>query len=168
MKKVLLVFVLVCLLVAASATTAMAYHRSFVTHLKGSNEVPPTDTHAQGAAVFHLNKDGTELRYKLIVANINNVVAAHIHLGAEGVNGPVVAALFGPAAPGGGRVNGILSQGTITAANLTGPLTGKSLNDLVEAMRAGNTYVNVHTNDGVPPPNTGPGDFPGGEIRGQL
>jgi hypothetical protein len=26
----------------------------------------------------------------------------------------------------------------------------------------------VHTNDGVPPPNTGPGDFPGGEIRGQI
>ena len=36
------------------------------------------------------------------------------------------------------------------------------------AMRAGNTYVNVHTNDGAAPPNTGPGDFPGGEVRGQL
>jgi len=35
-------------------------------------------------------------------------------------------------------------------------------------MRAGNTYVNVHTNDGVAPTNTGPGDFPGGEIRGQI
>jgi hypothetical protein len=30
------------------------------------------------------------------------------------------------------------------------------------------TYVNVHTNDGVAPTNTGPGDFPGGEVRGQL
>ena len=29
-------------------------------------------------------------------------------------------------------------------------------------------YVNVHTNDGVAPPNTGPGEFPGGELRGQL
>jgi hypothetical protein len=26
----------------------------------------------------------------------------------------------------------------------------------------------VHTNDGVPPTDTGPGDFPGGEIRGQI
>jgi hypothetical protein len=26
----------------------------------------------------------------------------------------------------------------------------------------------VHTNDGVAPPDTGPGDFPGGEIRGQI
>jgi hypothetical protein len=28
--------------------------------------------------------------------------------------------------------------------------------------------VNVHTNDGVDPINTGAGDFPGGEIRGQI
>jgi hypothetical protein len=42
------------------------------------------------------------------------------------------------------------------------------LSALVDAMRAGNTYVNVHTNDGVDPVNTGPGDFPGGEIRNQI
>jgi hypothetical protein len=35
-------------------------------------------------------------------------------------------------------------------------------------MRNGWAYVNVHTNDGIAPTNTGPGDFPGGEIRGQL
>ena len=39
---------------------------------------------------------------------------------------------------------------------------------LQAAVAAGNAYVNVHTNGGVAPPNTGPGDFPGGEIRGQL
>jgi hypothetical protein len=39
---------------------------------------------------------------------------------------------------------------------------------LLDAIRAGLTYVNAHTNDGVAPTNTGPGDFPGGEIRGQL
>ena len=32
----------------------------------------------------------------------------------------------------------------------------------------GGAYVNVHTNDGVAPPGTGPGDLPGGEIRGDL
>jgi hypothetical protein len=36
------------------------------------------------------------------------------------------------------------------------------------AIKAGNAYVNVHTSDGVDPGNTGPGDFPGGEIRGQI
>ena len=36
------------------------------------------------------------------------------------------------------------------------------------AIESGNTYINVHTDDGVAPANTGPGDFPGGEIRGQV
>ncbi|MGH7455091.1 MAG: CHRD domain-containing protein, partial [bacterium] len=81
---------------------------------------------------------------------------------------PVVAFLFGSVAPGGGRTDGVLAQGTITAANLVGPLAGHPLSDLISAMRAGNTYVNVHTNDGVGLPDTGPGDFPGGEVRGQI
>jgi len=142
--------------------------RNFVTHLSGDEEVPARDTLAQGQAIFHLSKDGTSLTYMLMVANIENVVAAHIHVGPPGVNGPVVAFLFGTVAPGGGRVDGVLAQGTITAANLIGPLTGASLEDLIEEIQSGNTYVNVHTNDGVEPPNTGPGDFPGGEIRGQI
>jgi hypothetical protein len=102
------------------------------------------------------------------VANIENVVAAHIHLGAVGVNGPVVAFLAGPFPPAGGRVDGILGQGTLTEENLVGPLEGMDFSVLVAAMRAGGTYVNVHTDDGVDPTNTGPGDFPGGEIRGQI
>jgi len=143
-------------------------NRNFVAHLSGDEEVPARDTLAQGQAIFHLSKDGSELHYKLIVANIENVVASHIHLGPAGVNGPVVAFLFGPAAPGGGRTDGVLAQGTITAADLVGPLAGHPLSDLIEAMRTGNAYVNVHTNDGVDPTNTGPGDFPGGEVRGQI
>jgi hypothetical protein len=43
-----------------------------------------------------------------------------------------------------------------------------SFADVLANIRAGNTYVNVHTNDGVDPANSGPGDFPAGEIRGQL
>jgi hypothetical protein len=39
---------------------------------------------------------------------------------------------------------------------------------VIEAMRSGNTYTNVHTNDGDSQPNEGPGYFPGGEIRGQI
>ena len=39
---------------------------------------------------------------------------------------------------------------------------------LVEAMRAGNAYVNVHTDNGTPPPNTGAGDMASGEICGQI
>jgi hypothetical protein len=48
-------------------------------------------------------------------------------------------------------------SGTITAADLTGPLAGKTMADLVAAIRAGNIYINLHTTA-----------FPAGEIRGQL
>jgi CHRD domain len=104
----------------------------------------------------------------LIVGDIDNVVAAHIHIGGVGVNGPIVAFLFGPAPAAGGRVNGVLATGTITAADLINVLAGHPLSDLVDEIESGNAYVNVHTNDGVDPANTGAGDFPGGEIRAQM
>jgi len=163
------ILVLIALLVTISTFgTASADNRNFAVHLSGDEEVPVRATLAQGQAIFHLSKDGAELHYKLIVANIENVVAAHIHVGAAGVNGPVVAFLAGPFPAGGGRTDGILAEGTITAVNLIGPLVGHPLSDLIAAMEAGGAYVNVHTNDGVAPPNTGPGDFPGGEVRGQI
>jgi hypothetical protein len=96
------------------------------------------------------------------------VVQSHIHIGAAGTNGPISVFLYGPVPAGGGRVNGVLAQGTITAADFIGPLAGLTMADLIAAMQAGNAYVNVHTNDGVAPTNTGPGDFPGGEVRGQI
>ena len=114
-----------------------------------------------------MNGDGTELRFLLAASRINNVVAAHIHIGPEGVNGPVVAFLFHPGDPGAGR-NSLLVRGTITEEDLVGPLAGQPLSALLDEMVAGNAYVNVHTDDGVAPPDTGPGDFPGGEIRGQI
>ncbi|HEX9892287.1 MAG TPA: CHRD domain-containing protein [Gemmatimonadales bacterium] len=141
---------------------------SFVAPASGGEEVPARDTRGHGTAVFHLNSDGTELEYRLIASNIENVVQAHIHLEAPGVNGPIVVFLYGLVAPGGGRTDGILAEGTITVADLTGPLTGEPFSALLDAIRAGNAYVNIHTNDGIDPPNTGPGDFPGGEVRGQI
>ena len=172
MKKIkILQIVLIVLTILV--TTSVAYASpaagvNFAVPLSGAEEVPARDTQARGVATFKLSEDGTELSYKLIVANIENVTAAHIHLGAVGVNGPVVVGLFGNVAAGGGRTDGVLAEGTITAANLTGPLAGQPLSVLIAEMEAGNTYVNVHTNDGVDPINTGPGDFPGGEIRGQI
>jgi len=142
--------------------------RHFVAHLEGGQEVPVRETNATGQTIFTLSQDETQIQYRLMVANIDNVTASHIHLGAAGVNGPVVAFLAGDFPPGGGGVQGVLGEGTITAASLTGPLAGMDFSVLVAAIRAGGVYVNVHTNDGVAPANTGPGDFPGGEIRGQL
>lgn len=149
-------------------TAAAAPPRMFVTPLSGAEEMPVRQTHGRGVAIFQLSPDGTELSYRLIASNIENVIAAHIHIGAPAVNGPVVAFLYGAVAPGGGRQNGVLATGTITAGDLVGPLQGMPFDDLVDAIASGNAYVNVHTNDGTDPTNTGAGDFPGGEIRGQL
>lgn len=142
--------------------------RNAAVPLSGDEEVPARETRARGAAIFHLSDDGTSLDYKLNVANIENVVQAHIHVGAFGVNGPVVVFLYGLVPAGGGRINGGIAAGTLRATDFIGPLAGKSMDDLLAEILAGNTYVNVHTNDGVGSPNTGPGDFPGGEIRGQI
>lgn len=130
--------------------------QSFRAHLTGDEEVPARPTNATGQTIFKLSKDGNQLSYKLIVANIENVFGAHIHVGEVGQNGGVVAFLYG----GGlidGRTSGILAEGVITADDLIGALEGQSLEDLLETMRAGSTYVNVHTTQ-----------YPGGEIRGQI
>ena len=142
--------------------------KNFVAHLTGGNEVPTHDTRAVGQIKLQLSDDGTEVAYRLISSNIDNVFMAHIHVAPAGVNGPIVVFLFGPVAPGGGRVDGVLAHGTFTAADLIGPLAGHPLSDLIAALSTGGAYANVHTNDGVAPTNTGPGDFPGGEIRGQI
>jgi hypothetical protein len=158
-------------LILALAILALASPASagsnFVATLSGGEEVPARDTAARGVATFKLRGEGSALLFKLNVANIDNVFMAHIHCGAVGVNGPIGVTLF-MEAPAGGPVNGTLAEGTITAPDLGNACGWTDLAAVLAAMRSGATYVNVHTNDGVAPPNTGPGDFPGGEIRGQI
>jgi hypothetical protein len=147
------------------------------TQLAPENEVMPagvvnTST-AVGNAIFQLSADGTELSYKLIVANIENAFMAHIHRGAPGANGGIVVWLYPSTAVqqgplGAGRIQGVIAEGTIRAENLVGALLGQPLSALLALIEGDLAYVNVHTNDGVDPTNTGPGDYPGGEIRGQL
>jgi hypothetical protein len=132
----------------------------FGTHATGAEEVPPRDTNAQGQATFKLSADGTEISYRLIVANIDDVTQAHIHMGASGANGGIVVWLFPSAPPATlipGRSQGVLAQGVITDADVIGGLAGEGVEGLLEQILAGNAYVNVHTSE-----------FPGGEIRGQL
>jgi hypothetical protein len=129
-------------------------------HLTGAEEVPPVVTSATGQASFRLSRDGQSLTYRLIVANIENVSMAHIHLAPAGQNGPVVLWLYPSGPPPQlipGMTNGVLSTGVVTSANLVGQLAGATLADLVEHIVAGNAYVNVHTSQ-----------FPAGEIRGQI
>jgi len=170
---------------AVAALTVLAtgvvasQQRNFVTSLSGAAEIPIRDTNARGAAVLMLSADGTTISYRLIASNIDNVFMAHIHLQAPGTdpgvaNGPIVVWLAPSTTPnvtlplGGGRHDGVLATGTFSAADFQDTLTGQPMSTLLTAIAEGRAYVNVHTNDGVAPTNTGPGDFPGGEIRGQL
>jgi hypothetical protein len=139
-----------------AAEQAGLYHA----HLSGAAEVPPVDTRARGQVTFRLSDDGESLEFRLVVANIENVTMAHIHLGPEDGTGPVVVWLYPEGPPPveiAGRSQGVLAEGTITADDLMGELEGMELSDLIEAISAGNTYVNVHTTQNGP-----------GEIRGQL
>ena len=156
------------------------------THMTGDEEVcpacvvsTPADSKAQGEAVFRVSSDGSTVDFRLIASNIDNVIMSHIHCGLPGTNGPIRIWLYpgtpgptgAPVASGGGPQNGVLASGTFSPGGVTCPASaiGTTSNmALLDAMRAGLTYVNVHTNDGVGATNTGPGDFPGGEIRGQL
>jgi hypothetical protein len=151
---------------------------NFGTPLSPSEEVMPAGvvntSNAVGNAIFQLSEDGTELSYKLIVANIDNAFMAHIHKAPAGTNGGIVVWLFPSTTPGvtgplgAGRLQGVIAQGTITEANFVGALAGKPMTDLIDLLSNGGAYVNVHTNDGEDGTNTGPGDFPGGEMRGQV
>ena len=132
------------------------------THLTGDNERPvPNDSRAQGQAIFQVSADGTEIHYKVLVANIENVTQAHIHCCAnsEGTAGIVV--WLYPSAPPQrlipGRSQGAIGEGVITQSSLVGGLAGQPLSVLLDRIASGLAYVNVHTSQ-----------FPPGEIRGQI
>ena len=138
------------------------------THMSGAHETPARDTVAQGQAIMKFAADGQSVSYKLIASNIDNVVASHIHQGTVDQAGPPVVFLFGPAPANGGRHNGVLAEGTIRSENLINGLKGQPISALIAMIQRGEAYANIHTDDGVLPANSGPGDFAAGEIRGQV
>ena len=103
-----------------------------------------------------------ELRYE----GLDAIQQAHIHFEQKSNAGPITVFLCSnlpnpPANTQACPASGIL-RGTFTAVDVT-PLAASSgieagqMNEVIAAMRAGATYVNVHT-----------AARPGGEIRGQI
>jgi hypothetical protein len=146
----------------AHANADLPHARNFVAPMDWREEVPAVvePTNATGLARFQLSRGGDELDFQLIVANIHNVTMAHIHIGERGETGPPVVWLF-PAGPPPelieGRSSGVLVTGTITGADLVGPLEGEGLGALLDLIHDDRAYVNVHTEQNPP-----------GEIRGQI
>ena len=138
---------IVCGVVAALALSALAVAGTskgapgkFSAALNVGQEKPiPKGTKLGASGRFTATLSGTMLTWKLTFAHLSGpATAAHIHAGARGVAGPVLIPLCGPCStPASGTV-------TLTQAQ-------------IDSIKAGKTYVNVHTTKN-----------PNGEIRGQI
>jgi hypothetical protein len=174
MKKLLsLVFLVPVFSIATAASDDIV---SFRARLRGLNEVPPVATQATGSFTATLSSDGGMLSYTVTYSDLNaQVLFSHIHFGfpreATGIMvflcGPNAGAAGGPPAgfpnpPACPDATSGTVSGTVTAANVIGPNTqgitpAADFAKVVQALREGAAYVNVHTTRS-----------PSGEIRGQV
>ncbi len=115
--------------------------------LQGGNEPNPGTWAQWGVVTFHVNSDGNSMDYTINMGMITDPKQAAIYLGSGKTVGPIIVNLWKEGRSG--NVSGVMGGGTITAADLTGPMAGKSMNDLFAAIKSGNTYVNF-TTQGAP------------------
>ncbi len=162
---VTLTAVLACFALPAHAAEAV-----FVAKMDGAQNLPePIKTAATGEVVFKVSADGKKVAYKVTIDKLSNIGSVDMHLGGVSQNGPLIVKLWPHGTPSKkGEFSGVLAEGTFDATDFLGSMAGSPMSDLIEELKAGNVYVNVHTNDGIDPPNSGPGDYRLGEIRGQL
>jgi hypothetical protein len=146
---------IIFLLIIGLATAGIAAEKSFKATLSGDQVVPAVKSMAKVEATFDLSADGKELSYKVTVSDIEDVTMAHIHKGKSGKNGPPIAPLNMEKKAG--KFSGTLAEGKITSKDLIGPLKGKTLKGLIKEIKAGDAYVNIHTDKNAD-----------GEIRGQI
>ena len=160
--------VLAVALVAAVAVMGALAAESNKTMLKadpltGYQEATPAgvSTVATGSFEATIDEVAQTIDYTLSYSGLEaTVLFAHIHFGNRFNSGGISAFLCGggskPACPQEGVVTG-----TVTSADVIGPasqgIAPGEFGELVRAMRAGITYVNVHSTM-----------FPAGEIRGQI
>jgi len=136
-----------------SPSTVYASHE-FIANLSGQQEVPPVDTQAIGEAILVPDLPGNQtINYYVNATGIQGATQGHIHSGAQGENGPVVASLFNFSS----SQDEVGQKGYFTKSDLVGPMQGKNVSDLIDAMKSNSTYVNFHTEQN-----------PDGEIRGQI
>jgi CHRD domain len=128
---VIVVALMTCFASAASAD-------SYKAKLSGGKEVPPVESKATGGGKIVVKKD-MSVSGSFKTQGVKGT-AAHIHEGAPDVAGGVVITL----APEGDNKWVVPKGAKFTAAQ-------------EDALKAGNLYVNVHSQA-----------HPGGEIRGQL
>lgn len=146
--------------VAPSAAPDLASQGNvFKATLSADMEVPKPTVDASkapsGTATFTVTP--TSVSYQVKVMNLSSAyTACHIHAGPAGVAGPVIVPLT--LTPGSdGTASG---EGTFDTSALKGKMpdgTPMTMANFVAALRAGTTYINVHTANNKP-----------GEARGQI
>lgn len=139
-------------LLALTAPTALAANpptAAFGGALSGAQEVPAVATAATGEATVVISADNSTIWYVVNYSGLSGTLAAaHIHVGAAGANGGVILPLVASASP---------MVGTLTATNFAASGAVTTFAEAVAAIKAGGTYINLHT-----------AANPGGEIRGQV
>jgi hypothetical protein len=174
MKKKIAVGSVIVLLVTVAVVLADGGFKRIREFLVGFEEVPSVSTTGNGEFSARINKAETEITYSLSYADLEgDVQQAHIHLGQRGVNGGITVFLCsnlgnGPVGTQPCPAPPATITGTITAADVspnipatagarTQGLDTGEFDELLTAIRAGATYVNVHSTR-----------WPGGEIRSQI
>ena len=133
MKRQLAILASLALVACAGTMSGSTVNLS----LSGTQEVPSLSVPGSGSGSFTIGTDGT-VTGSVTTTGVQGTMA-HIHMGARGTNGPVIVPL------------------TKAGDTYTAP-AGAKLNDAqMQAFKAGNLYVNVHTDRNK-----------GGEVRAQL
>lgn len=173
MRRLGMSIAVIALVSAASIVLAQGF-KQISEVLTGYEEVPAVSTTGNGTFNATISKDGSRIDWELSYADTESAVQqAHIHLGQKDVNGGISVFLCtnlgnGPAGIQACPPAPATISGTIFAADVspnipaTAAARGQGLNtgeidELIQAIRAGMTYVNVHTTA-----------IPTGEIRSQI
>jgi hypothetical protein len=152
----------------ASAVGDRGGPRTIHVELTGYEEDPAAlSTTGNGRFRAEIDERAQEIRYSLSYAALEgNVTQAHIHLGGRAQSGGISVFLCsnlgnGPAGTQACPAAPARVEGTIRPADVIGPtaqgITAGQFSELLDAIRAETTYVNVHSSL-----------YPGGEIRSQL
>ncbi len=138
------------------SSQAQAQTVNFTAGLSGGNENPGVVTGSVGTGTVSVNLASQVVTYRIDVYNMPvGVTAGHFHVGAQGVNGPVVVNF--PVVVN--TSNDFAISGTASATDLTARAAQgiNSWEDFIQTLLLGNIYMNVHSTAN-----------PGGEIRGQV
>ena len=167
MRGRIAVFTLVLVSVVSVAVASSSF-RDLNARLSGYQEVPTLSTSGTGKFAARINGEETAVDWKLSYQDLESeVTQAHIHFAARALNGPVVVFLCsnlgnGPAGtqacpPAPATISGTFTSADVLGGALAVGLEAGNLAELIDAIRAGTTYANVHTVV-----------RPGGEVRGQI